>query len=205
MNETRMIVVCIAAKHTPLMATITATDNALHIISVEKLPNSLAALTARMGVLKDKAAELSAELVIEDHSGMFTSYGRSIRIDTKGADSRPVLVAAMERYKALTSVNAITYPDGMSTQLKISNNLYNLKHSDNGEVSYMIDWDNLTDEKRVFLLSVYAAMCQNVFQVSFLERVLGLAMKAQPPILESDKSKPSPYVNKGNGGRVVTL
>lgn len=204
MNENRVIVVTTATKQTPLMALVTATDNALHINNVEKLPSNLIELTARMVALKVRAAKLNAELVIEDHSGLFRSFGRSIRIDGVHADARPVLVAAMERYNSLNMVNAITYPDSMMTSLKVSSSLYNLKHNDRGEIAYLIDWDSLTDERRVFLLSVYAAMCQTVYQSGFLNRVLG-EDEQEEKLLHSTKSKPSPYVNKGNGGRVVTL
>lgn len=203
MAENRVIVVSTATKQTPLMALVTATENALHINSIEKLPSNLVSLTTRMAALKVKAFKLDAELVIEDHSGMFRSFGRAIRIDGQHADSRPVLVAAMERYKALSTVNAITYPDGLMTSLKITTNIYNLKHNDRGEISYLIDWDSLTDERRIFLLSVYAAMCQTVFQAGFLERVLGASDEDKP--LKSLESEPNPSVNRGNGGRTLTL
>lgn len=204
MNETRIIVVSIATKQVPLLAMVTATENALHINAIEKLPNNLIALTARMIELRAKAAKLNAELVIEDHSSLFRSFGRSIRIDGQHADSRPVLVAAMERYNALTSVNAITYPDSMMTSLKISTSIYNVKHNDRGEIAYLIDWDSLTDERRIFLLSVYAAMCQTVYQSGFLDRILGGSAKEEK-LLQSPASKPNPHVNEGNGGRMITL
>lgn len=203
MTESRVMVVSTATKQAPLLALVTATENALHINSVEKLPSNLVSLTTRIAALKVQAFKLNAELVIEDHSGLFRNFGRAIRIDGQHADSRPVLVAAMEKYKALSTVNAITYPDGLMTSLKITTNIYNLKHNDRGEISYLIDWDSLTDERRIFLLSVYAAMCQTVYQAGFLDRILGDSTDEKP--LKALESEASPSVNKGNGGRSITL
>lgn len=204
MSDNRIIIVSTATKHSPLMALVTATDHALHINSVEKLPTNLIELTAKLVGLKAKAAKLNAELVIEDHSSFFRSFGRSIRIDGQHADSRPVLVAAMERYKSLSGVNAITYPESMQTSLSITTNIYNVKHNDRGEISYLIDWDSLTDERRIFLLSVYAAMCQTVYQSGFLDRVLSAAIGDKEP-LNALESTPNPHVNAGNGGRLIKL
>jgi hypothetical protein len=203
MSDTRIIAVSLAVKATPLVAMATATSNALHIISIEKLPRTVSKIKERLAELKAKASEVGAELVIEDQSGLLSGFGRPLRLDGKGINGQPVLVEAMERYNALTNVGAITYPEQNKSSMTLSRSLYNIKHSDGGTVSYVIDWEQLRDEQRVMLVCLHAALCQSVFNTGFIDQMFAHAAPVR--LLESDDSKPNPRVNLGNGGKVVLL
>lgn len=205
-EQTRIIAISLAVKGAPLAAMASATDTAFHLISVEKLPRNVKALSEKLADLKDKAAIVGAEMVIEDHTGMFSSLGRQIRLDDKGVGDRPVLVAAMERYLSLDGVGSITYPPELKSALSISRNLYNLKHGDGGKVSYLIDWEQLRDEQRVMLIGLHAGMCQQIYQKGFFERVFGRSDEGDCSVSDLlDGGKPSEKVNAGNGGRSFIL
>lgn len=205
MSEIRVIAISMANKAAPLAIMATATSNALHILSVEQLPKSVALLTERLDSLEAKAKSVGAELVIEDPTGLFSNYGRHCRLDDKDSGNRPLLVSAMERYTSLTAVNAITYPSESKSNLVIQKSCYNVKQSDRGQVMYEIDWDSILDSQRVFLLCIHAAMCRNVFQEGFLEQILGHKTEPLSAGGHSAENVNVKMRNKGYGGRTISL
>jgi hypothetical protein len=201
MAESRIIAVSMATKGAPIMAMASSTSSAFHVHSVEKLPASINQLLIRMIALQAKADELGAELVVEDPTGFFSDCGRQLRLDSKDAMNRPLLVSSMEKYTSLSAVNAITYPESNQSALKISSSLYNIKYSDTGRIGYEIDWALLRDEQRVFLLALHAGLCQTIYQTDFLAQVLAMG---EPSLVEApaDEADPQPYMA---GGRRFVL
>jgi hypothetical protein len=206
MSENRVIAVSMATKTAPLMALASSTSNAFHVHSVEALPTSATALAAKMAELEQKAKELGAEFVVEDPTGLFSSFGRPLKLNDKDNMARPVLVAAMEKYTSLKTLQAITYPPQNQSALNIPKTLYNLKHSDNGSVGYEIDWDSLRDEQRVFLLAIHTAMCQGVYQADFLAKMFCFVERSHDQVSSpASEVSPSIGVTGGNGGRSYVL
>lgn len=175
MKSVNVIAITMMARGAPVMLMGALSENALHIIELKSLPASIPKLRTYIEKLMKNIAEggESASVFIEDPTGLLRDTGGyQIRLDHKTSDGRPVLAVAMERYRAMASLNGLTYPKGSSGEgFTISSGIMNVKMGDNGRAVYEIDWDNLKDGSRALLLLIYGAMCQGPLQADFLNRM----------------------------------
>lgn len=162
MSEIRLICISVAGK-IPIMTMATVTDNACHFAKIEYLPRLVKDLRTSIAALARKSDEVNAELVIEDPTGLFTQYGRNLKLSNKDIHNKPVLVASMDKYTILNGLGALTYPDKDKSRFTIPTSMYNVKRADNGTLTYEINWDSLREESRIMLLTIYAGFCQNIF------------------------------------------
>lgn len=174
-KSTNVISITLMARGVPVMLMGALSENALHVIELKTLPASIPKLREYIDTLMKNLAESgkTASVFIEDPTGLLRrAGGYQIRLDDKAPDGRPLLAVAMERYRAMTSLNGLTYPKGNTGEgFSISNGIMNIKMGDNGRAIYEIDWDNLKDGSRALLLLIYGAMCQGPMQADFLNRM----------------------------------
>lgn len=175
MKSINVIAITMMARSVPVMLMGALSDNALHIIELKTLPASIPKIRDYIGRLMKNLAESgdTASIFIEDPTGLLRGAGGyQLRLDDKTPDGRPLLAVAMERYRAMVSLNGLTYPKGSSGEsLSISSGIMNVKVGDNGRAIYEIDWENLKDGSRALLLLIYGAMCQGPMQADFLNRM----------------------------------
>lgn len=204
MAEIRIIAVTLAGK-SPLMVMASVTDTACHLLSIEQLPSNATAINQKLVEVKQRALDVNADLLIEDPTGLFTQYGRSLHLGNKDHTGRPILVNAMTKYTALERINAITYPDGAKSRFTIPPSVYNIKQQDNGTVSYEIQWEILRDESRAMLLCVYSGLCQTVYQDGYLSRLFDCFYGDRTIENKGLVLQPDPDDKNGHGGRTAIL
>lgn len=180
-KSVNVVAVSLATKNKPAMLMGSLTDNALHVITLSTLPASVSGIREQLSKMQ---ADLEAKgtrvsWFVEDPTGLLSGTGYGIRLDDKTHDGRPVLALAMERYKALTAVAGITYPQSGGSPFQITDSILNMKMGDNGRAVYEIDWPQLKDGSRVLMLLIYGAMCQGPMQIDYLERLYDEAGRAQ--------------------------
>lgn len=195
MQATKVISITLMARGAPVMVMGALSTNALHVIEQRTLPTSIAKIREAIKGLVEKLAKNgdAVSIFLEDPTGLLRGVGGyNIRLDDKAMDDRPILAVAMERYRAMSSLNGLTYPAGSSGEgFTISKGIMNLKVGDNGRAIYEIDWDNLKDASRALLLLIYGAMCQGPMQADFLNRMYA---QLDAPQLQCDKGPLSTFV-----------
>jgi len=169
-----VVAVTIATKNAPVMLTATLTDNALHVISCDALPRSIKKLRNTLETLVKRAKERNLTLFVEDPTSLLAGLGYGVRLDDKTMDNRPVLALGLERYRALTSVGGILFPEGRENEYAINDSMLNVKVTDNGKTVYEIDWSQLKDPCRALLIAIYGAMCQNPMHEAYLESLFSM-------------------------------
>lgn len=175
MQSIKVISITLMARGAPVMVIGALATNALHVIELKTLPLSIPKIRETINNLMAKLAASgeTASVFIEDPTGLLRGVGGyQLRLDDKAADDRPILAVAMERYRAMSALNGLTYPGGGSGEgFAISKGIMNIKVSDNGRAIYEIDWDSLKDGSRALLLLIYGAMCQGPMQADYLNRM----------------------------------
>jgi hypothetical protein len=174
-KSVNVIAITMMARGVPVMLMGALSENALHIIELKTLPASIPKIREYIDKLMANLAAggEAASVFIEDPTGLLRGTGGyQIRLDDKATDGRPLLAVAMERYRAMVSLNGLTYPKGNSGEgFTISSGMMNIKMGDNGRAIYEIDWENLKDGSRALLLLIYGAMCQGPMQADYLNRM----------------------------------
>lgn len=194
-----VVAVTIAAKNAPVMLTATLTDNALHVISCTTLPRSIQKTREKLVALAARAKEKNLTLFIEDPTALLSGLGYGVRLDDKTTDGRPVLALSMERYKSLTSMGGILFPDGAESEFTINDSMLNVKVTDTGKTVYEIDWPQLKDSCRALLIAIYGAMCQNPTHEAYLEMFFSLiGTTAESDPLYIPLPKPSQFLPEDN-------
>lgn len=170
-----VLAISLAAKTTPVLLAGSLTTNALHVISLTKLPRSVPKIREQIEgmISRNAAGGHDATIMMEDPTGLLSGLGYRLRLDDKTGDGRPVLALAMERYRALTAMGGLFYPGNNPTEYQISESIMNVKMGENGKANYEIDWSQLKDASRVLLLLIYGAMCQGPMHSSYLDRLYG--------------------------------
>lgn len=203
MKATRIVTMAMDVRNAPLVALSSVTDSAVHIHTCEPLPLSL---KERLKSVIDRvgfANKQGADLVIEDPTGLFSSYGRALRLEDKDYTGKPVLVTAMDKFRPLNAAAAITLPPDLAHRFTIPDDVYNIKHGANGTAQYEINWPRLNDEARLLLLTIHAGLCFTPYQSGYFERMTGhLADIDNRTAAENIPSKP---LNDGTGARITLL
>lgn len=194
-NTINVVAISLATKQ-PVMLMGSLTKNALHIIELTQLPASIPKLRESIAKLRTRLAKAGRDVTIytEDPTGLLRDCGYQLRLDSVApADSRPLVSIALERYRALTSVNGIQYPGGDNSAYRISDSVINIKLNDMGKTVYEVDWASIKDGTRVMMLLIYGAMCQGPMQADYLRRMFAA--------MDEGSSKPK----AGNGFLAVTV
>ncbi|GAB1077915.1 MULTISPECIES: hypothetical protein [Shewanella] len=172
MTDTRIIAVSTACQQNPTMIMASVTSNAIHIAKMEPLTRTPAGILKALVTYSKLATKVGAELLVEDPTGLFLSFGRNLTLQQKDHTGKPVLVSAFEKYTSLQRIGAITTPAKLAGQFSIPDSIYNIKHNDTGAVSYEIDWERVKDPARLMLLVIHAGLCQTPYQSNFMENML---------------------------------
>lgn len=169
-----VVAVTMAAKNAPVMLTATLTENALHVISCSPLPRSIKKIRTTLENLSERAKEKNLSLFVEDPTALLTGLGYAVRLDHQHIDGRPILALGLERYKALSSMGGILFPEGAENEYSINDSMLNVKVTDAGKTVYEVDWTQLKDACRALLIAIYGAMCQNPTHEAYLEQFFSL-------------------------------
>lgn len=179
------------------------TENALYILEFHNLPQNVTALTKALEELEALSNKVNAHLIIEDPSGVYNKHGEPKRLIGRDYTGKPTLITAFEMYINLNKRSAVVLRPEDATQAQIKNNLYNIKHNDNGNISYEIDWSKLRSKARLVLLAVHGAFCLTPASPTYFNRM----MNALNDLAGGDSSgikglDSKPY---GVGGRIYEL
>ncbi|MCG3884124.1 hypothetical protein I3271_05440 [Photobacterium leiognathi] len=157
MTDKRIFVVSLSSNE-PMSLLAGYRDGQLHIVECKPLPRSLATLKKKLPErlinLKDKGFITLVDEVIP----VFSRYARSLKLSDIGNDGRPVLVSALQTYRNMVNLQAITFPRGDSGAFDISESIVEERRDANGGISYHIDWSELRAESTLLLLAISAAM-----------------------------------------------
>lgn len=137
-------------------------DGQLHIIKLERYDRNLRALSK---TLPDKLTSLVKDgfiVLVDEAIPQFSEYARPCRLSDIGADGRPIIVSALEKYQYLLPLKGITFPSGTAGTFEVSSSIVEEQRTAKGEISYRIDWTELRPESVCFLLAVHAAMSTNL-------------------------------------------
>lgn len=156
MTSKRIFVVT-TAQDQPMSMLAGYRDGQLHIIECERLPRNLAKLKEK---LPEKLTDLRQKgfiVLVDEVLPVFGQYGRSVRLADPGHDGRPILVSALESYRNMHTLQAISFPSGLAGHFEISESVVEQQRDANGRVTYNIDWSELKAETTVLLLAINAA------------------------------------------------
>lgn len=166
MSSKRFIYVVSLAQGEPMAMTAGYTAGQLHIIKCDRLVRNLAELKKTLPATLEGLRQKGFIVLVDEVMPVFSKYGRPARLSDIGPDGRPLLVSALETYRNMLSLQAITFPDGGSGRFDIPDSIVDESRDSKGATVYNIDWSELKAESAVLLLAVNAATQDSLFDQS---------------------------------------
>lgn len=156
-------------------------DGQVSIVKCEELPRSMLTLKLKLPSRLKKLRDKGFVVLVDEVVPYFAKYGRSVSMDDKTANGLPLVVAAMQAYTSLKSLQSITFPKGDGGRYEISPSLVEQIRGADGKINYNIAWDELRPDTYALLFAVYAATQDSLLDSSTLRDVLDLLnSKSQP-------------------------
>ncbi len=163
-------------------------DGQLSIVKCEELPRSMLALKLKLPSKLKKFRDKGFVVLVDEIVPYFSKYGRAVSMDDKTPNGLPLVVAAMQAYTNLKSLQSITFPQGDGGRYEISPSLVEQVRGADGKITYNIAWDELRPDTYALLFAVYAATQDSLLDSSTLRDVLNL--------LSSNKKKTGDLNNR---------
>ncbi|MEC6832976.1 hypothetical protein VXS06_14510 [Photobacterium toruni] len=152
-------------------------DGQLHIVDCKPLPRSLAKLKKTLPNRLIRLKETGFIVLVDEVMPVFGRYARSLKLSDVGTDGRPVLVSALQTYRNMVNLQAITFPPTDSGAFDISESIVEERRDLNGNISYHIDWSELRAESTLLLLVIAGAMQESLLDacttISLLKQLGG--------------------------------
>lgn len=173
----------------PLFVQAVFIDGVLTLAKKQKLPKN----GGRMGeILIPQLTKLVNAgflvLVEEVYGTIATASGaNSVAIDDKYYDGRPLIVVALEHYHELHRLNMISFEPGEESLFSLPPSIIDVEIKPNGETVSRINWEEMTTERMVTLLAVYATFFNKPTSVQYLQALCGA--------LEPEVNPLTPFTN----------
>ncbi|GAL07923.1 maturation control [Photobacterium aphoticum] len=149
-------------------------DGTLHVIDCKPLPQNLEALKKSLPKSMAKHKKKGFVVLVDEVIPVFAKYGRSCRLGQAGADGRPVLITALEAYRNMSRLQAISFPPGKSGFFDISESVVEEQRDAGGRVTYHIDWAELRPEATLLLMAVYGAVADSMLDTGTIKHLFNL-------------------------------
>lgn len=196
----KIIAISTSTKIGAIACVATVTPEAIHFADLKPIGGTVAEIHKSLSAYQALSKKINAELIIEDNSSLFLAYGRNVHLSDKAVSGKPVVVEAFDKYQSLSKLSGLTYPQNLQTQFQISQSIYEVKHHDNGSVSYLVDWSRLSDAARLQLLVIYVGVCRNVYDSGYF-----LSLVAGGSNGDTSWHKNLEVTNRRLGGRKIKL
>ena len=156
MTDKRLFIVSLSSAE-PMTLTAGYRDGQLHVINCKPLPRNLAAIKKNLPKQMTSLRKKGFIVLVDEVIPVLSQYARSLRLSDLGNDGRPVLVSALQTYRNMTNLQAITLPISDSGAFDISDSVVEEKRDPSGGISYHIDWSELRAESTLLLLAIAGA------------------------------------------------
>lgn len=155
-------------------------DGQVSIVKCEELPRSMLTLKIALPKKLKKLKDSGFVLLVDEVIPHFAKYGRAVSLHDLDGQGRPIVVAAMQAYNNLKTLEAITFPNGEGGRFDISSSLVDEVRGTDGKPVYNIDWNELRPDTYALLFTVYAATQDNALDASTLKDIFTLLGASKP-------------------------
>ncbi|UTM60428.1 hypothetical protein L4174_023885 (plasmid) [Photobacterium sp. CCB-ST2H9] len=173
MSSNKRIYILSLSREVPAALTAGFVDGILHIVNFELLPSDIKTLKKDLPEKLETLRQNGFIVVVDELLNMFSHFGRCVRLSNVGPDGRPILVTTLDAYRTMQALKAITYPKSGSGFYEIPDSIVEPIRDGKGEVSYNIDWSQLTVESSCLLLAIHAAVHDSLLDRTTAEGLLG--------------------------------
>lgn len=168
--DKKIVVVSLSSREPMLMAS-GYKDGELHIIKVDRLPTNLTDLKNTLPAQLNQLRQNGFIVLVDEVIPNFGQYGRPCRLSDIDAHGKPIVVSALEIYRSMMDLRAITFPSGGGV-FEISSSIVDEQKNDRGEAIYKVDWSELKPETFCLLLTIHAAVDTNLYDAPAMEAFL---------------------------------
>ncbi len=179
--QNKRIAILTLSQSEPLLLLAGVKDGKLHIVKTEQLPRSIDALKETLPAKLDKFVAGDFILLVDEVIPHFSQYGRDVRLQHVGQDQRPIVVSALEAYRNLKALGAISFPKEGAGTFDISESVIEETRDGKGRVSFNIDWSELSPLNTALLLAVHAATSTHLYDAGAAKALLK-ALGAKNPV-----------------------
>lgn len=156
-------------------------DGQVSIVKCEELPRSMLTLKLKLPSKLKNFRDKGFVVLVDEIVPYFAKYGRAVSMDDKTANGLPLVVAAMQAYTSLKSLQSITFPKGDGGRYEISPSLVEQIRGADGKITYNIAWDELRPDTYALLFAIYAATQDSLLDSSTLKDVFSLLGNKNQP------------------------
>ena len=156
-------------------------DGQVSIVKCEELPRSMLTLKLKLPSKLKNFRDKGFVVLVDEIVPYFAKYGRAVSMDDKTANGLPLVVAAMQAYTSLKSLQSITFPKGDGGRYEISPSLVEQIRGADGKITYNIAWDELRPDTYALLFAIYAATQDSLLDSSTLKDVFNLLGNKNQP------------------------
>lgn len=178
----KRIYILSTAQSEPMQLVAGYANGTLHIVEHKRLHRSLAKLKETLPDKLDDLRQKGFIVLVDEIMPVFAKHGRSARLGHVGSDGRPILVSALETYRNMRNLQAISFPAGMDGVFDVSDSIVEEVRDGNGRLTYNIDWSELKAESVILLLAVYAATQDSLYDApTAMNLMKALGARKQKP------------------------
>lgn len=179
-KDVKKIAVVATFGRQPLFVQAVYMDGTLTFAKKKKLPKNGNKMAAEMIPQLTRLVNAGFLVLVEEVYGTLAkaSGANSVAIDDKYYDGRPLIVVALEHYHELHRLNMISFDPGEEALFSLPPSIIDTEIKPNGEAVNRINWEEMTTERMVTLLAVYATFYNKPTSVQYLEALCG-ALKPQ--------------------------
>lgn len=156
-------------------------DGQVSIVKCEELPRSMLTLKLKLPSKLKNFRDKGFVVLVDEIVPYFAKYGRAVSMDDKTDNGLPLVVAAMQAYTSLKSLQSITFPKGDGGRYEISPSLVEQIRGADGKITYNIAWDELRPDTYALLFAIYAATQDSLLDSSTLKDVFSLLGNKNQP------------------------
>ncbi|HAU6297978.1 TPA: hypothetical protein JD836_14810 [Citrobacter freundii] len=159
----------------PLFVQCVFIDGLLTFAKKKKLPKSGEKMAKVLIPELSRLVSAGFMVLVEEVYGTISaaSGANAIKLDATHYDGRPLIVAALEHYHELANHGMISFDPGEETLFTLPKSLIDTEIKPNGETVSRINWEEMTTERMVTVLAVYATFYNKPTSTQYLQAMCG--------------------------------